>query len=102
MTDSLRHGDGDRSGDSEEPRTVDIWRSSVSAARPCRGCGASILFAQRVGSEAGKLTPFRAPLTILERRGEALVIVDSNHFIDCPEAKAFRVTPVRRTTRARS
>lgn len=78
------------SGNGEEPRTVSIWRDSVSAARPCRGCGVSIIFAQRVDSEAGTVTPFRAPLTILERRGESLVIEDTNHFIDCPEAKRFR------------
>jgi hypothetical protein len=65
-----------------------ILRDSVSAARPCRGCGASIIFARRVGSTTP--TPFRAPLTILERRGDTLIIEDTNHLIDCPKAKAFR------------
>lgn len=78
------------SGNTEQPRTATIWKATISAPRPCRACGASLVFAQRVGSEAGTVTPFRAPLTILERRGESLVVVDSNHFVDCPQAKQFR------------
>jgi hypothetical protein len=76
------------SGNEPQPRTVTILRDSVSRARPCRSCGVSIIFARRV--ESTKPTPFRAPLTILECRGEALVVIDSNHFIDCPNAKQFR------------
>jgi hypothetical protein len=76
------------SGNEPQPRTVTILRDSVSAARPCRGCGASIMFARRV--ESTKPTPFKAPLTILERRGDTLVIENTNHFIDCPQAKQFR------------
>lgn len=84
-------GEGDiMSGNGEEPRTTHIWRDSISAPRPCRACGVSIIFARRVDSATGKVTPFRAPLTILEWRGESLVIEDSNHFIDCPQAKVFR------------
>jgi hypothetical protein len=75
-------------GNGEQPRTVTILRDSVSRARPCRGCGVSVIFARRVRST--KPTPFRAPLIVLERRGDSLVIEDTNHVIDCPQAKVFK------------
>jgi hypothetical protein len=80
--------EGLRKGDSQQPRTVEILRRNISAPRRCRACGVSIIFVQRVAST--KATPFRAPLTILEDNRDTLVVVDTNHFIDCPAAKRFR------------
>lgn len=74
-------------------KTTEIFAETRNAAK-CRGCGASIVFAQVVKS--GRSMPFESPLVALTTRlddGQRLIeAVDlgASHFAHCAQADRFR------------
>jgi len=83
-----------QAADAEAQRGDTIRQDTISSVRPCKACGAALVFIRMVPS--GKLNPCNAePITLINEHGEVVKGYQS-HFITCPEAARFRKKTARR------